>query len=179
MLNRGIIKGELKTFYIRGNCLLDNERRIIMNKNSRGLRNFQFFGTVIVISLAIVGMITDSKVIEDAMGILFLITTVGVLACLVILVVANFFCTQKIYKYVLYYYNDIHSHEQEKYKSYFAGYSADKMAEIEKKYNDRISDSENGLNECLKICLDNFSLLTRKQRRIVSNIIKSRESSRA
>ena len=150
-----------------------------MRKNSRGLRNFQFFGTVIIISLAIVGMITDSKVIEDAMGILFLITTVGVLACLVILVVANFFYTQKIYKYLIYYYHDKHSNEQSKYKAYFAGYSADRMAEIEKKYNDRISDSENGLNECLKICLDNFSLLTRKQRRIVSNIIKSRESSRA
>ena len=150
-----------------------------MRKNSRGLRTFQFMASVIVISLAIVGMITDSKVIEDAMGILFLFTTVGVLACLVILVLANFFCTQKIYRYVLYYYNDIHSHEQAKYKSYFAGYSADKMAEIEKKYNDRISDSKNGLNECLKICLDNFSLLTRKQRQTVSDIVKSRESSRA
>ena len=150
-----------------------------MRKNSRGLRNFQFFGTVIVISLAIVGMITDSKVIEDVMGILFIITTLGVLGCLVILLVANFFYTQKIYKYLIYYYHDKHSNEQSKYKAYFAGYSADKMAEIEKKYNDRISDSKNGLNECLKICLDNFSLLTRKQRRIVSNIIKSRESSRA
>lgn len=103
-----------------------------MKNNSRGLRTFQFVGTVIVISLAIVGMITDSRVIEDVMSILFLITTLGVLACLVILLVANFFCTQKIYRYVLYYYNDIHSHEQAKYKSYFAGYSADRMAEIEK-----------------------------------------------
>lgn len=150
-----------------------------MNKNSRGLRNFQFFGTVIVISLAIVGMITDSRVIEDVMSILFLITTIGVLACLVILLVANFFCTQKIYKYVLYYYNDIHSHEQEKYKSYFAGYSADRMAEIEKVYNDKISNAENKLNESLDVCLINYYFLSRKQRQTVSDIVKSRESSRA
>ena len=150
-----------------------------MKKNSRGLRTFQFMASVIVISLAIVGMITDSKVIEDVMSILFLITTIGVLACLVVLLVANFFYTQKIYKYLIYYYHDKHSNEQSKYKAYFAGYSADRMAEIEKVYNDKISNAENGLNECLKICLDNFSLLTRKQRRIVSNIIKSRESSRA
>lgn len=150
-----------------------------MNKNSRGLRNFQFFGTVIVISLAIVGMITDSKVIEDAMGILFLITTVGVLACLVILVVANFFYTQKIYKYLIYYYHDKHSNEQAKYKSYFAGYSADRMAEIEKVYNDKISNAENKLNESLDVCLINYYFLSRKQRQTVSDIVKSRESSRA
>lgn len=150
-----------------------------MNKNSRGLRNFQFFGTVIVISLAIVGMITDSKVIEDAMGILFLITTVGVLACLVILVVANFFYTQKIYKYLIYYYHDKHSNEQSKYKAYFAGYSADRMAEIEKVYNDKISNAENKLNESLDVCLINYYFLSRKQRQTVSDIVKSRESSRA
>ena len=150
-----------------------------MNKNSRGLRNFQFFGTVIIISLAIVGMITDSKVIEDAMGILFLITTVGVLACLVILVVANFFYTQKIYKYLIYYYHDKHSNEQSKYKAYFAGYSADRMAEIEKVYNDKISNAENKLNESLDVCLINYYFLSRKQRQTVSDIVKSRESSRA
>ena len=150
-----------------------------MRKNSRGLRNFQFFGTVIIISLAIVGMITDSKVIEDAMGILFLITTVGVLACLVILVVANFFYTQKIYKYLIYYYHDKHSNEQAKYKSYFAGYSADRMAEIEKVYNDKISNAENKLNESLDVCLINYYFLSRKQRQTVSDIVKSRESSRA
>lgn len=150
-----------------------------MRKNSRGLRTFQFVASVIIISLAFIGMVTDSKIIEDAMGILFLITTVGVLACLVILVVANFFYTQKIYKYLIYYYHDKHSNEQSKYKAYFAGYSSDKMDEIEKKYDDRISDSENRLNECLKICLDSYSLLTRKQRQTVSDIVKSRESSRA
>ncbi len=150
-----------------------------MRKNSRGLRNFQFFGTVIIISLAIVGMITDSKVIEDAMGILFLITTVGVLACLVILVVANFFYTQKIYKYLIYYYHDKHSNEQSKYKAYFAGYSADRMAEIEKVYNDKISNAENKLNESLDVCLINYYFLSRKQRQTVSDIVKSRESSRA
>lgn len=72
-----------------------------MKKNSRGIRTFQFVVTVIVISIAFIGMITDSKVIEDVMGILFRITTLGVLACLVILLVGNFFCTQKMYKYVL------------------------------------------------------------------------------
>ena len=150
-----------------------------MNKNSRGLKNFQFVASVIIISLAFIGMITDSRVIEDVMGILFIITTLGVLGCFTILLALNFFYTQKIYKYLIYYYHDKHSNEQSKYKAYFAGYSADRMAEIEKLYNDKISNAENGLNECLKICLDNFSLLTRKQRRIVSNIIKSRESSRA
>lgn len=150
-----------------------------MNKNSRGLKNFQFVASVIIISLAFIGMITDSRVIEDVMGILFIITTLGVLGCFTILLALNFFYTQKIYKYLIYYYHDKHSNEQSKYKAYFAGYSADRMAEIEKVYNDKISNAENGLNECLKICLDNFSLLTRKQRRIVSNIIKSRESSRA
>ncbi len=153
-----------------------------MNKNSRGTNTFLFVVSAIIISLAIIGTVTGSKIIENIMSILFLITTLGVLACLVILViivVVNFFCTQKIYKYVLYYYNDIHSYEQAKYKSYFSGYSADRMAEIEKKYDDRISDSENRLNECLKICLDHFSLLTRKQRQTLSDIIKSRESSRA
>ncbi len=150
-----------------------------MRKNSRGLRNFQFFGTVIIISLAIVGMITDSKVIEDAMGILFLITTLGVLACLVIIVVVNFFYTQKIYKYLIYYYHDKHSNEQSKYKAYFAGYSADRMAEIEKVYNDKISNAENKLNESLDVCLINYYFLSRKQRQTVSDIVKSRESSRA
>ena len=46
-----------------------------MNKNSRGLKNFQFVASVIIISLAFIGMITDSRVIEDVMGILFIITT--------------------------------------------------------------------------------------------------------
>lgn len=150
-----------------------------MKKNSRGLRTFQFMASVIVISLAIVGMITDSKVIEDVMSILFLITTIGVLACLVVLLVANFFYTQKIYKYLIYYYHDKHSNEQSKYKAYFAGYSSDRMAEIEKVYNDKILNAENKLNESLDVCLINYYFLSRKQRQTVSDIVKSRESSRA
>ena len=118
-----------------------------MNKNSRGLKTFQFMASVIVISLAIVGMITDSKVIEDVMGILFITTTLGVLGCFTILLALNFFYTQKIYKYLIYYYHDKHSNEQSKYKAYFAVYSADRMAEIEKVYNDKISNAENKLNE--------------------------------
>ncbi len=148
-------------------------------KNSRGTNTFLFVGSAIIISLAIIGTVTGSKIIENIMSILLLITTIGVLACLGIILVVNFFYTQKIYNHVLYYYYDKHTTEQEKYKAYFAGYSADRLAEIEKKYDDRISDSENRLNECLKICLDSYSLLTRKQRQTVSEIIKSRESSRA
>ena len=150
-----------------------------MKKNSRGIRNFQFVASVIIISLAFIGMITDSKVIEDVMSILFLITTIGVLACLVVLLVANFFYTQKIYKYLIYYYHDKHSNEQSKYKAYFAGYSADRMAEIEKVYNDKILNAENKLNESLDVCLINYYFLSRKQRQTVSDIVKSRESSRA
>ena len=71
-----------------------------MNKNSRGLKNFQFVASVIIISLAFIGMITDSRVIEDVMGILFIITTLGVLGCFTILLALNFFYTQKIYKYL-------------------------------------------------------------------------------
>lgn len=150
-----------------------------MKKNSRGIRNFQFVASVIIISLAFIGMITDSKVIEDIMGILFIITILGVLGCFTILLALNFFYTQKIYKYVIYYYHDKHSNEQFKYKAYFSGYSADRLAEIEKIYNDKISNAENRLNKSLEVCINNYYLLTPRQRQTVSEIIKSRESSRA
>ena len=150
-----------------------------MNKKSRGIRTFQFVGSITIISLAVVGTVTGSKIIEDIMSLLLIITTLGVLACLGIIVIASFYYTQKAYRYVLYYYYDNHSNEREKYKAYFAGYSADRMAEIEKKYDDKISHTENRLKDCLKICLENYSFLTRKQRQAVSDIIKSREPSRA
>lgn len=150
-----------------------------MRKNSRGLGNFQFVASVIIISLAFIGMVTDSKIIENVMGILFIITTLGVLGCFTILLALNFFYTQKIYKYLIYYYHDKHSNEQSKYKAYFAGYSADRIAEIEKVYNDKISNAENKLDESLDVCINNYYFLTRKQRQTVSDIVKPRESSRA
>ena len=152
-------------------------------KNSRGTNTFLFVGSFIIISFTFLGMITGSTTIEKIMENMVIATSIGVLACLgyaIILVIYNFYKVQKAYNLLLYFVDHLNTLKKEKHDSYFKGYSAERMAEVERDFDNQISDVEKWITSDIEFCLDGFEMyLNRKQRQTVSEIIKSRESSRA
>lgn len=154
-----------------------------MNKNSRGTKNFAFVGFIIIISFTFLGMVTGSITIEKIMKDMVIASSVGVLTCLgyaIFLVIHGFYQVQKAYNLLLYFVDYLNDLKKEQRNSYFKGYSAEKMAEVEKDYDNKISNVEKLITSDIESCIIGFEMfLNRKQRQTVSDIIKSRESSRA
>lgn len=154
-----------------------------MKKNSRGTKTFLLVGSFIIISFTFLGMITGSTTIEKIMEGLLIATSIGVLACLcyaIILASYNFYKVQKAYNTLMYFVDYLNTLKTEQRDSYFKGYSAERMTEVEQDFDKEISKVEKLITSDIEFCLNGFEMfLNRKQRQTVSNIIKSRESSRA
>ena len=161
MLNCGIIKGELKTFYIRGDCLLDNERRNIMEKESRN----KIIRYSISLLLGITVTITHTTHIVLPILLIFIL----------IIYLHNFIMIQKFYKELIETAESMKIYKQERWKSYFE-YSGETLNKMIQSY-DSIIDSQKAIIEQTSEHLTKYDyFLSRRQKEKVNEI---RESSRA
>ena len=153
-----------------------------MKKKSRDpLLILSVIYTIAIILLICVGEITELTVIKQVLNILVIISAscMFILLCIVFILCVICFCiVQKEFKYIFRIMRYLDLLKYNRYKSYFEGYSADKMATIEKEYNNKISDAERWMTYSINLCQIGYIFLSRKQRQAVNDIVKSRESSR-
>lgn len=161
MLNRGIIKGELKTFFIRGDCLLDNERRIIMEKESRN----KIIRYCISLLLGITVTITHTTHIVLPILLIFIL----------IIYFHNFIMIQKFYKELIETAESMKIYKHERWKSYFE-YSGETLNNMIQSYDSIINSQKEIIEQTSEHLTKYDYFLSRRQKEKVNEI---RESSRA